>query len=150
MEDIERTQINALLSGQREKNDEDLELGRQVHARAKRILDPLPVTHDTQILWGSDDDRMVQIKRKRIIYTSENGAQEIALTNFHKNKSSNGVIAVELPDQKGHYSHDPDYAFAVHPDGTVISPLGLVNPELANAMLELFEEVPKVGSVKST
>lgn len=147
MEDIERIQINALLGGRKELDDKDLELGRRVHARAQRILMPLPMTADMQIIHGSDDDRMVSIKRKRIIYESETGPQELALTNFHRNNISE-VIAVELPDERGSYSSfDPDYLFSVTPEGEVKSPLGLIRPELAGPILELFEEVPKVDSV---
>lgn len=102
-----------------------------------------------QIIWGSDDDRMVSIKRKKIIYESETGPQELALTDFHRNKIGE-AIAVEIPDERGSYSSiDPEYLFSVTPTGEVSSPLGLIRPELAGAILELFEEVPKVDSVRA-
>jgi hypothetical protein len=119
-----------------------------VHARALRILEPLPYTGDTQIIWGSDDDRTVRIKRKRIIYNFEDGSQELALTNFHNNELDK-ALAVEIPDAHGRYSSiEPEFLFTITPDGVVNSPLGLIRPELAGAILELFEEVPKVDSVK--
>lgn len=149
MEDFERVQIEALLGARQETAAGDLELGQEVYRRAFNVLERCPDTPDTQIIWGSDDDRMVKTKVKKILYKSENMQQVVALTNFHRNELGE-AIAVEIPDEKGYLdSIEPDYLFAVKQNGEINSPLGLVRPELAAAILELFEEVPVDGSVSA-
>ena len=149
MDPTQKQVIEALLIRNREQTDEDLELGRQVYSRAWAILKDLPDVYQTQILWGSDDDRAVLVKEKSIVYESEAGSCKLVLTNFHKNNLGK-AIAVEVPDKDGYCDPiHPDYLFAVERSGELTSPLGLVIPEIADTLLELFETVPKVDSVKA-
>lgn len=140
MDANQRATIEALLPRIHETTEEELALGRQVHGRAAAILAPLNTTRGMQIIYGSDDDRMIDTKRKTVHYKSEAGECWIILTNFHKNKLDTALAVEVLKDGRTNSIRDPEYLFAVTPNGQITSPLSLVNADIAGSLLELFEE----------
>lgn len=149
MEDFERVQIEALIINNKEVSEEDLDATLRTYGRAKTVLKAQPDSHETQILWGTDDDRMILVKKKEVVYESESGKCKLVLTDFHDNKPNWG-IAINVYSQDGSaYSRLGETLLAIKEDGGLESPLGLIKPELAGAIIELFETVPKVEFVSA-